>query len=195
MSVVMMLLFSHRRAEMEHERGDAGDRPRIERQQRRLAGAAHRHRAAAALRDLQAMAVAEVLQAEIEFPQVARGDRADIGVERGGRGALVLAPFRRDVGRAGDEHVFRDFLDERLALCCSCTGFRNDHRKQIAIACTPSATRRRIAASASFSFSGTDDLAEAIHPLGDAADRGAWARSASGFELSGNAPPCGCRGR
>ena len=35
---------------------------------------------------------------------------------------------------------------------CSCAGLRNDHRKQIAIACTPSAISSRIAASASFSF-------------------------------------------
>ncbi len=38
---------------------------------------------------------------------------------------------------------------------CSCTGFLNDHRKHTAIASTPWDTSRRIAASASDSFSGT----------------------------------------
>src|SRR2546422_8564854 len=37
----------------------------------------------------------------------------------------------------------------------SCAGFLNDQRKQMAIACTPSASRLRIAASASVSFSET----------------------------------------
>ncbi len=37
----------------------------------------------------------------------------------------------------------------------SCAGLRKDHRKQIAIACTPSAMRARMASSASFSFNAT----------------------------------------
>src|SRR5437763_1752432 len=73
-----------------------------------------RHRAAAALRDLQAVPVAQLAQRAVQPLQVAAHDGTEVGVERGGGDALVLAPFRRDVERGGDEELRRDRLHQRL---------------------------------------------------------------------------------
>ena len=183
MSVVMMLRIAHDAAEIERA-GDAGDRPGIERQQRRLHRLVDRDGAAAALRDLQRLAVAQRGELAVEIAQIARGQRADIGVDRRRRGALVLAPFRHQIGRAGDEHVGRDAPAPCRARACSCSGWRKDHRKQMAMASTPSPTRRRIAASASASLSGTTTVPKQSTRSDTPATR-RFGTIGSGFWLSG----------
>ena len=163
------VFLAHRGAE-EHRRGDARHRAGVEREQGGFAGAADRHRAAAALRDLQAVPVAEVFQAEIQLLEIARHHRAEVGVEGSGRDALVLAPLRRDVDRAGDENVFRDVLDQG-PYSLLVRGIPERPEKADGDRLHPlgeQAADRRLGLCF---VQRNDDFAEAIHPLGDAADQ------------------------
>ena len=63
--------------------------------------------AAAALHDLQRLRVVVRFQLAVEAREIARHHRADVGVQHGRGGALVLAPLRRDVDRARDEDARR----------------------------------------------------------------------------------------
>src|SRR4029079_2689229 len=75
---------------------------------RRSAGGRHRHGPAAALRDLQAVLVAQVHEARIDFLQVVAHHRAEIGVQGGFSDSLGIAPFGSDVHGAGDENIARN---------------------------------------------------------------------------------------
>jgi hypothetical protein len=89
---------------------DPRDRPGIERQQRRFHRLVDGDGAAAALGDLQRLAIAQAGQPPIELAQIAGGERADIGVDGGRGGALVFAPFRHEIGRARNEETWREPL-------------------------------------------------------------------------------------
>ena len=94
--------------------GDAGDRARIEGQQRCRHRLGDGDRATRALGDLQRMTIAELGRPLVHAGEIAGHERADIGVERHRRGPLVLAPFGHELGGAGDEEAGRDALDHRL---------------------------------------------------------------------------------
>ncbi len=94
--------------------GHARHRARVEREERRPDRTVHRDRAAAALRDLKRLRVAGFLQLPVQVAQVFRHHRPDVGVQRGRRDALVLAPLGSDIGRAADEQIRSDLPDHLL---------------------------------------------------------------------------------
>src|SRR5579864_5486217 len=51
------------------------------------------------------MSISPRLQLAVEGAEISGRQRADIGVDRYRGGALILAPFRHQIGRAGHEHV------------------------------------------------------------------------------------------
>ena len=63
----------------------------------------------------------------------------------------------------------------------SWSGLTKPHRKLMAIASTPSSTSSWIALRASSSFSGEEDVAGPVDPLGDLLDAGAGGTIGSGF--------------
>ena len=183
---VVMTFFSPIAAPRNIDAVTPDDRPGIEREQRRLARARDRHRAAAALRDLQAVAIARARSARrSSLCEVARHHRPEVGVERGRGDALVLAPLGRDVDRAGDEHDPAPVRCTISSTRSSCAGFRNDHRKQIAIASHAFVEQL---ADRRFGFGLVQRRPRSRRSSRRAPRRrgsGAWARSATGFEVSG----------
>src|SRR2546425_8543108 len=81
-----------------------------------------------------------------------------IGPREALRAVAVTRSYSPHFGAMSTEQVTKtsfEMFSTRVLTLCSCAGFLNDQRKQMAIACTPSASRLRIAASASVSFSET----------------------------------------
>ena len=68
-------------------------------------GVREAHHAAVGAHQMQPAAEAAALQIAFERAQIARHARADIGVEHGRRGALVLAELAQDLVAERDEHA------------------------------------------------------------------------------------------
>ena len=81
---------------------DAGDRAGFHHRHRLLLRQAHRHHAAVGAHDVDLAAELFVAQVAFEPAEIGLHARADEGVERGGRGALVFAVFADDL--VGQRH-------------------------------------------------------------------------------------------
>ena len=75
-----------------------------------------RQQAAIALHHHDRATVAGGAELGLEALQIVAADRAGIGVDHGGRGALILARHRRDFARERDIDAGRDSLDQRAQL-------------------------------------------------------------------------------
>ncbi len=91
---------------------DAGGGPGAEGEDRAASGDVEGHRAARRTEDLRRRLQPLGRQPVREPGQVAVHRRADIAVEDGGDGALVLAPARQQVDRGGEEGVGKALGDE-----------------------------------------------------------------------------------
>ena len=97
----------------------AADRSAHRAREQRLQGSLARRlrgqHAARGLHDVQRHVDAAVGQLLLEVEQVVTHDRAGVGLDHGGRGALVLAPLLRRLVREGDREVLAELLAEDLA--------------------------------------------------------------------------------
>ena len=84
---------------------DAAGRAGLERADRQLLGHGRRHHAAVGLHDREAAAEAPLGETALHAVEVGRDDGPDVRVQHDRRGALVLAPLRRDVVRRRHEDV------------------------------------------------------------------------------------------
>ena len=150
--------------------GDARDGAGIEGEKRRSHRLGNGDRAARALGDLQRVAVAEIGGAPVHAREIAGHQRADVGVERDRRGALVLAPLGHKLRRAGDEEVRRDALDHRLdplLVLGREEGPEEADRERLHAVCDQSVDRLLSLLLIQFDH----HLAEAVHPLRHAFDQ------------------------
>ena len=145
------------------------DRPRVEGEERRAPRDLDGDGAARGLGDLERGAVSRLFEPPLDVREVARGDRPHVGVEaRGGR-SFVLAPLGHELVGAGDEEVRGEVPDE-VPDPAFVRGL--EERPQ-------EADRDRLHVLGNELadgllglrlVQGDDDLPEAVHALGDAAN-------------------------
>ena len=84
------------------QRADAGGRAGQDQHHRTVGDLGDRHRAAVALQQQQGMRQAELAELCVQRAEIARHLGRDVGVDHGGRAALVLAHGRHDLARERD---------------------------------------------------------------------------------------------
>ena len=144
----------------------------------RRAASADRRDAAMGEDDEERAAEARLVQPRRQAAEVARDDRADIGVHGGGGEALELLDLRQHVGGEGDIGVGQGGARRAAAASRSCRPSRQACRKQIATASTASARSVAMAASSEARSSGDLDAAIGAQAFAHAAGAGGAAPAA-----------------
>ena len=145
------------------------DRPRVEGEERRAARDLDGDGAARGLGDLERGAVSRPREPPLDVREVARGDRPHVGVEARGGGSLVLAPLGHELVGAGDEEARGEVPDDvpHPALVRGLEERPQEADRDRLHVLGEQLANGRLGLRL---VEGHDDLPEAVHALGDAAN-------------------------